>query len=144
MWQRIQTLFLALALALAAALFFCNVTTIFGPDGAEIHVAYTEKLVYLILTIASVLLLFSCLVSYRVRLLQMRITIFTALILLGFQGVLVYDWFMNREDMVFSVTAVFPLISSILCFMASRKIFQDEIMVRAASRLREPRKSRRK
>lgn len=143
MWQRIQTLFLAVALALTVALFFCNVSTILGADGVEAHVRYTEKLIYLILTIVSVLLLLSCLASYKIRLLQMRITIFTALILLGFQGVLVYDYFMNRADMVFSLTAVFPLVASILCFMASRKIFQDEIMVRASSRLRDSRKKRR-
>jgi len=136
-------LFLGMALALTVALFFCNVSTVIGADGAEVHIKYIEKIIYLILTIISVLLLLSCLAAYKIRLLQMRITIFTALILLGFQGVLVYDFFMNRADMVFSFTAVFPLIAAILCFMASRKIFQDEIMVRASSRLRDSRKKRR-
>lgn len=143
MWQRIQTLFLGLALALTVALFFCNVSTVLGTDGAQLSIAYTERPLYLILTIICCLLLLCCLVSYKLRLLQFRITLLSALVLLGYQGILVYDYFVHRSEMVFSFTAVFPLVASILSFMAARKIFQDEIMVRAASRLRDTRKKRR-
>lgn len=140
MWQRIQTIFLGVALLLVGALFFCNVSTILGEGGAVEHVRYTEKLSYLIVLIVSTLLLISCLISFKVRMLQMRITVFTAVVLLGFEGLLAYDYFSNMSDMVFSFTAIFPLLASILCFMASRKIYQDEIMIRAASRLRSSKK----
>lgn len=140
MWQRIQTLFLSIAIVLTGALFFCNVCTILGSDGAVEHIRYTEKISYLIVLIVSILLLISSLVSFKVRMLQMRITVFTAVVLLGFQALLAYDYFTNMGELVFSFTAIFPLIASILCFMASRKIYQDEIMIRAASRLRSSKK----
>jgi len=144
MWQRIQTIFLALACGLTASLFFCRLATIVGADNAVVYVRYTEKVIYLVLTIICVLLGVLSIFTYKLRLLQMRLSVLTGLMLIGYQGVLVYDYFANRGDMVFSFTAVFPVIAAILCFMASRKIFQDEIMVRASNRLRDTRTKRRR
>lgn len=140
MWQRIQTLYLAIACALTASLFFCNIANIVGADGIVEHIRYSEKLIYLVLTIVCMLTGVLSIFTWKLRLLQMRLAILTALLLLGIQGVIVSDWIANHDVMVFSVTAIFPIIASILCFMASRKIFQDEIMVRASSRLRDTRK----
>jgi len=144
MWQRIQTIYLAIATLLIASLFFCNVTTIFGAEGAVEHVRYTQKVIYLTLIIIGTALAILCLATYKVRLLQMRLSILTGLILIGLEVVLAVDFFVNRGEMVFSFTAIFPLIAAILCFMASRKIMQDEIMVRASSRLRDTRNKRRR
>ena len=50
MWQRIQILYLAIAAALVGSLFFCNMATIIGPEGAEVTIGYHEKLPFLLLT----------------------------------------------------------------------------------------------
>jgi len=143
MWQRIQTIYLAIATLLVASLFFCRLSTIVGAEGAVEYVKYTEKVIYLALTIICVLLGILSLGTFKLRLLQMRVSILTGLVLIGYEIVLAVEFFTRPESMVFSFTAIFPLVSAILCFMASRKIMQDEIMVRAASRLRDTRKKRR-
>ena len=55
MWQRIQTLYLAIACALTASLFFCNIANVIGADGVVEHIRYSEKLIYLVLTIICML-----------------------------------------------------------------------------------------
>ena len=142
MWQRIQTLYLAIACALTASLLFLNIANVMGADGVVEHIRYTEKVMYLVLIIISLLTGVLSIFTWKLRLLQMRLSVLTALLLLGIQGIIVFDWFTNHDVMVFSVSAVFPLVASILCFMASRRIFQDEIMVRASNRLRDTRKKR--
>jgi hypothetical protein len=42
--------------------------------------------------------------------------------------------------MIFSLTAVFPIVASVLTFLALRYISRDEAMIRAASRLRRGRR----
>jgi len=144
MWQRIQTIFLAISLGLTCSLFFCNLSTVIGPDGEEVVIRYSEKIVYLVLTIITAIVGLIALSTFKFRLFQMRTAILAALLLLGIQGVIVYDFVMYHKEMVFSFTAVFPILGAILDFLAARKIFQDEIMVRASARLRDTRKKRRR
>lgn len=144
MWQRIQTIYLAIATLLVASLIFCNVVTIVGAEGAIEHVRYTQKVTYLVLIIFGIVLGFLSIVTYKLRLLQMRLAILTALILIGLECVIGVEYFLHRSDLILSFTASFPLVAAILYFMASRKIMQDEIMVRASSRLRDTRTKRRR
>ena len=51
MWQRIQTLYIGIATALTAALFFSRMATIIGPGGDEVYIMYYEKLPYLVMLI---------------------------------------------------------------------------------------------
>ena len=44
MWQRIQTLYIGIATALTAAMFFCRMATIIGPEGNNIDIRYYENL----------------------------------------------------------------------------------------------------
>lgn len=145
MWQRIQTLYLAIATILVASMFFCNFATILGPEGSTETLKYVEYgkfkpfLLFLIMLIAANGI---ALASFKVRMLQMRVCILAAILLIAFQvwiGILVLQ---HREEMVFSFTAVFPLVAAILDILAARNIFIDEAIVHAASHLRGSRKKR--
>lgn len=129
MWQRIQTLYLAIATGLIISMFFCNVATILGPEGAEVGIRYYEKRIYLIFLIMLLTANGSALFSYKLRILQMRVCVIAAFLLVGFQGWLAYDFFTLRNDMVFSITAIFPIIAAILNLLAAKNIMLDEAMV---------------
>ena len=83
MWRSIQTLYLGIATALMAALFFCRFATIIGPDGAEETIRYYEKTPYLVLMIMTLTAHICSVFSYKLRFLQARVCIITALLALG-------------------------------------------------------------
>ena len=127
MWQRVQTLYLAIATGLVAALFFCN------KAGDISFVSYWP---YLVLLILSVLLHILALTTWKFRIFQVRTTVLAALITLALQVWLVVDFIVTGNDPLFRVPALFPLVAVILDVLAARGIWADELMVRSASRLR--------
>ena len=141
MWQRVQTLYLMIASALVAALFFSVKAFVFGPDGTHAqefrYIAYTP---YLILLIVVALLQVIALTTYKVRVLQMRTAILAALILVALQGWLAVDFFTADQALVFRWTAVFPLVAALLDVWAARAIFRDQLLVESLSSLRKRRR----
>lgn len=127
MWQRVQTLYLAIATVLVAVLFFA--------DKAE-GVRYISYLPYLILLIVITLLNLLALTTWRIRIFQMRTATLAALITLALQVWLAVDYFTADKSLVFHVTAVFPLVAVIFDVLGIRGIMADELVVRSASRLR--------
>lgn len=139
MWQRVQTLYLAIATALIAALFWCNLSRVIGPDGTVEFIAYTDKSVFKIwLSIITVLQVLA-LGGYKWRMKQLRVVIFTALVCVGFQAWLGLYFFQTMGSEHVSFTAVFPLVAAILDAMAAKNILLDEAIVFSANRLRKPR-----
>lgn len=122
MWQRIQTLYLAVALGLLVVMFW--------------HVTY---LWWLILLGAACFMQVVALLAYKFRLFQMRTTIIAALMLLGLQVWMAVVFFTGDKSS-FNMTAVFPVVAAILDAMAARGIFSDELIVRSSSRLRSSKK----
>lgn len=143
MWQRIQTLYLLIATGLVVALFFVNYTSVIGPDGEVARICFSEKLPFLLLAIMLLTAELSSILTFKLRILQMRVAVIAGLLALGFQGWVAVDFFRYHNELVFSIPAVFPLVIAILDFMAARNIMLDEAMVQEASRLRGPRKKRR-
>ena len=141
MWQRVQTLYLMIASALVAALFFSVKAFVFGPDGTHAqefrYIAYTP---YLILLIVVALLQVIALTTFKVRVLQMRTAILAALILVALQGWLAVDFFTADKSVVFRWTAVFPLVAALLDVWAARAIFRDQLLVESLSSLRKRRR----
>ena len=127
MWQRVQTLYLFLATALIAALFFCHKAG---------DVFYTDYWPYLILLIVVAFLNVTALTTYKHRIFQMRTATLSAIILLGLQIWLAVDCIKTHNTPVFSLTAVFPVVAMILNLLAARGILADELLVRNSSRLR--------
>lgn len=131
MIQRIQTLFLLAATGLLFSLFFTKMA--YFTTGA---IKYTNIPTLLIMLIVTFALSFITIFLYRHRLLQIRLCILNSLIMIGFQGWILWMFFNKESESAFSITAVFPIIAAILTFTAMRYIARDEAMVRSTSRLR--------
>ena len=133
MWQRIQTLYLAIATALIVSLFFC--------DKAQ-GVAFTRYWPYTVLLVIVSLLSILALTTWKFRIFQVRTTVLAAIFALALQAWLVVDFIVTGNDPLFRVPAIFPLVAVILFVLAARSIWADELMVRSASRLRPSRRGK--
>lgn len=145
MWQRIQTLFLAISTILVAVLLFGDAWTFNGPDGIQAlpYLKIQKPYFGILLCILAAMIVFA-LVSFKVRILQMRLATLSALVALGMQGWLAYLYFTAPDGIVFRWTAVFPLVISICNILAARGCYQDQVMVESAYRIRESRKRKKK
>ena len=115
MWQRIQTLYLAISTVLVAVLFFSTAFTYNGADGLqEVSYLQLQKPYFAILLgiLAAIVLL--ALVTFKVRILQMRLSVLSAMVALGMQIWLVVLYFQAPDGIVFRWTAVFPISVTIL------------------------------
>ena len=142
MWQRIQTLYIGIATALIAALFFSRMATIIAPGGEELDIMYYEKLPYLVMLIMLLTAGICALFSFKSWALQARVCMLSALMLIGFQIWLGVDFFRFRNDMVFSFTMIFPLVSAILNTMAARSALVDAMTLQAVKTTKKVRKNR--
>jgi len=123
MWQRIQTLYLAIGLALLTVMFW--------------HIDNTW---WLVLLGVSAFMQLIALTAYKFRIFQMRTTIIAALMLIGLQIWMAVIYFISADKSAFDMTFVFPVVTAILDFLAARKILSDEMLVQSSSRLRSSRK----
>ena len=128
MWQRIQTLYLLVSIALTGAMFFAPKTS----SG----ISFVSYWPYLALLIVIALLELLALSTPRFRVFQMRTCILCALITLALQGWLAVDFFTAGPQTIFRMTAVFPLVCTILDTLAAAAIWRDEMIVRSSSRHR--------
>lgn len=142
MWKSIQTLYLGISTVLMAVLFFCNFATIVGPDGTELSIRYYEKTPYLVLMIMTLTAHVCAVFSYKLKFLQARVCIITALLALGMQTWFFMDFLKFRHDMVFSITMTFPIVMTILDVMAARNSLVDEMTVSAVRSVRKTLKRR--
>lgn len=142
MWQRIQTLYLALATALLTSMIFCKFATILGPQGGEATIMYYEKIPYIVLLAVALLGNVFALCAFKIRIPQMRVATVSALVLLALQIWIVVDVVKGWNEMVFSVTSLFPLVAVILDVLAAKNIMLDEAMVQSSSRLRASKRKR--
>ena len=130
MWQRIQTLFLAIALGLVAALFFCVKAYSIGQGGVHAQEAtYIQAFPYLVLLIVAAIL-------------QLRTSVLAGIVLVALQAWLAFDYFTAPDGVVFSFTAIFPLLAAVFDFFAARYILRDQLLVESATRLRSRKKNR--
>ena len=154
MIQRIQTVYLAVATALAGLLLNGNILTLVGKTGEAYSLTYkgiaevsngiaqiVEKSLPLsILLIAVPVLFLISIFLFKNRKLQIRLTVLTTLLNAGALLLLVYYIFYagNKLDagFVFSIKITFPLIGTILGYLAFRSILKDELLVKSYDRLR--------
>ena len=142
MWQRIQTLYLGISTALIFSMFFCIFATIIGPDGADVTIRYSEKMSYLTLLIMLITSHIAATASFKTFFLQARVSVIAGLLAIGFQIWLAIDFFINRNDMVFNVTILFPLAAAALDFMAAKRSMVDELTIQSVKSVRKARKKR--
>jgi len=149
MIQRIQTVYLLVVAILMVVMMSLPVgsfvaadytTTVFNnlslvaPDGTA---DYAPWAMFAILMVSAVVTL-GTIFLYKKRMLQIRLTIFNIILLLGYYGTLVTFVFMLKGENSFtpSWTVILPLISIILDWLAIRAIGKDEMLVKAYERLR--------
>lgn len=84
------------------------------------------------------LLHFVVIFLYKKRILQIRILVFTIILLLGLFGLFFYFTYTGFNDVkvAFKVPITFPIIAAILDFLAIRAIGKDEALIRSLDRIR--------
>ena len=141
MWQRAQTLYLAISTVLVFLLFFMPKAVVISSGNP---VSFTSYIPYLILLILVTLLNVLALTTWNFRIFQMRTATLTAIPTLALQIWLVVDFMATRSQATFKVFAIFPLIALIFDIMAIRGIFADQMLVESSASLRKSRRERRK
>ncbi len=151
MIQRIQSIYLLL-IAVLSAVALCTSVGRFVQDGVlqgELYNLWLTQIdglhdftawalfaLLLPVSIFSLLAIF----LFRRRMIQVRLTIFCGLLLVGYYIALpVFVWLLSqRLDSSFTVswTAALPAIALILDYLAFRAIMADELLVRSLDRLR--------
>ncbi|HOK38807.1 MAG: DUF4293 domain-containing protein [Bacteroidales bacterium] len=153
MIQRIQTVFLLLALAATLSFFFFPFGYIITKDASQIEVYTTgmqfngEKihsdyslLPLFIMIIIINLVTFISIFLYKRRMLQIRLNIFNLILQLGSIGVSFY--FLTNAagkfgtDYSTSILIILPAVAFIFTFLAIRAIARDEALVQSLNRLR--------
>jgi|AGTN01.2.fsa_nt_gi hypothetical protein len=151
MLQRIQTLFLLLA---AAAMFVASVTplamflynsdkVVFEAMGTYMNGVLTDSTWgLLVVGILSSLLALLTVFLYKQRMLQIRLSIFNIILMIGFYlyfGFIVFKLY-PVESLQFQkvgIGIIMPAIALILTILAIRKIGADEALIRSLDRLRK-------
>ncbi len=154
MIQRIQTLYYGLATILIAIGIFLPVIRFIGDKG-QIYLLHTWGIVLtgedtpmvvlntiplLILFLTVFFLLLVVIFSFRKRLLQMRLSVFSIVLMIGS---LALFYFYRRQGMIqfyadayFTLYAVLPIVSAILTYLAFRGVKKDEELIRSYDRIR--------
>lgn len=151
MIQRIQSVYLLLVTILLVATAFMPIGQFVGTDNITTHVFKPLGVTMADGTFQSTWGLFGILILsaviaccsiflYRNRMLQIRMTIFGSILLVGFYIAFLVFMFVLKDDLQASFhlkwALCLPVICIILNYLSFRAIYSDEVMVRAADRLR--------
>ena len=150
MIQRIQTLYLLIIAALMAVTLFSGLAWFAGDAGefglyafglktAEGELVQSTVYMGVLLALACALPLVTIFL-FRRRLLQIRLCVVEMVLLLGslvMEGVYYFLSWRVFSDLTFHKPAiVLPLVCLLFAYLAARAIFRDELLVRAADRIR--------
>lgn len=104
------------------------------PDGSKVYAPWALFAIQAIIAV----LAFTTIFLFKKRMLQIRLTIFSSVMLIGYYLALVAYILMLAEDTTFSAswTICLPFVSIILNWLAIRGIGADEALVKAYDRLR--------
>jgi len=155
MIQRIQTIYLLIIVALNSATLFLPFAIVrmdsvfYSFDASGLNTLTTpSQLVYpawALMALTAVIVLIACITIflYKNRMLQIRLCVFNAILLIGFYGLFAFFFWKIvgiTEGFHFGdvrIALIFPLISLILDYLAIRSIGADEMLVRSLDRLRK-------
>jgi len=154
MIQRIQTLYLFIIAALVAVTLFAPLAWFAGDAGQYGLYAFSlrdadgqavQPTLYMgILLVLAALLPLVTVFLYRRRLLQIRLCVVEAVLLVGaaaMEGIYYFlSWRVFSEQTFhtqgFEPAIALPLVCLLFAYLAARAIFHDELLVRAADRIR--------
>lgn len=147
MIQRIQTVYILLAGVLTAILYKFKLADLSVNNELMEFFAKGifkgEEIVYnglpLMVLIGIITVLhFAGLFLYKKRILQIRILVFSIILLLGLFGLFFYFTYMGFEGakVAFKIPVAFPLVAVVLDWLAIRAIGKDEALIRSLNRIR--------
>ncbi|MCD8092440.1 MAG: DUF4293 domain-containing protein [Bacteroides sp.] len=152
MIQRIQSVYLLLVTALLVVAICMPVGQFIGADGITAHVfkplgvsladgGFQSTWGLFGILLLSALIALCTIFLFRNRMLQVRMTIFSSILLIGYYIAFCVFMFVLKGDLgaasfQLGWALCLPLISIILNYLAFRAIYRDEVMVKAADRLR--------
>ena len=153
MIQRIQSLFLLLALICMSIFYFVpfgslemqtetGITDVpMGLYGVDLGEEHFSTLPLLILLSVVVLILLLTIFMYRHRILQIRICIFNLILTLGCSGLAFFFLYQASEKFAAnnyhtSVLIVLPIVAAVFIGLAIRGIAKDEALIRSIDRIR--------
>lgn len=155
MWQRIQTFYLFTVTVLSVTMLFFPVAGLQGSGDASVYElgfkglyqvspegvsflsgAWVLSAILVLIPVLSAVTIF----LFKKRILQIRLIIFTIVLLAGYYGLMfIYLWQFGKSleaTMYVEMIASFPLISIILEILAIRAIGRDEALVKSLNRIR--------
>ena len=147
MIQRIQTVYLLIVAGLLITAMCMPIGYFidtmgehpFKALGMDVNGAFQSTWGLFGILMLSTIVAFATIFLYKNRMLQIRMTIFSTILLVGYYATLITFIFMLKDDsMTFSAswTLCLPFVAIILNWLAIRAIGRDEVMVKAADRLR--------
>lgn len=104
-------------------------------DGTKDYAPWALSVILMVAALLALVTIF----LFKKRMLQIRLTIFSTILLLGYYGTLVaFILMLKGADATFSAswTLCLPLVGIILNWLAIRAIGKDEVLVKAYDRLR--------
>lgn len=152
MIQRIQSVYLLIVTGLLIAAMCLPMGLFIAADGVTEYVfkplgvnlsdgAFQSTWGLFGILFLSAVIAFCTIFLFRNRMLQVRMTIFNSILLIGYYAAFFVFMFMLKDDLEvltfqFGLALCLPAISIILNYLSFRAIYRDEIMVKAADRLR--------
>lgn len=147
MIQRIQTIFITATALLIASLYFLDFADL--TVNGELYI-FNAKGIFndnqmifnglpILVFIGIIALLHLIIVfMYKKRISQIRMLVFSIILLLGLAGLFIYFTYAGFENAkaVFKAPVVFPVVGIILDYLAIRAIGKDEALVRSMDRIR--------
>lgn len=153
MLQRIQTVYLLIIVALTVTMLFLPLAVLqidgqfylfdvvgVSIPGGDSEVVYTSWGLFALVALMALIALVTVFL-YKKRVMQIRLSVFNALLMIGFYGVFFFLMNTIKGDLDVSSYSIklalsFPLICLILDYLAIRNIGADEALVRSLDRLR--------
>ncbi|MFY9151627.1 MAG: DUF4293 domain-containing protein [Prolixibacteraceae bacterium] len=147
MIQRIQTLYLLVSAILIALLFALpfaeiakdGVVYLFNFKGILLDGVLKENGIAISILIGIILALHGfAMLSFKNRVRQLRVIIFSILLLIGLFGLFFFFTYysFSGAEISFKISMVFPIIAIILDYLAIRAIGKDEALIRSIDRIR--------
>ena len=147
MIQRIQSVYLLISAILTGFLFKLELAELVAANEIYLFVASgiykAETQIFsglpLLIMLAIIVVLHLVIIfSYKKRIRQMRMTVFTIVLLLGLFGLILFFAYTSfaGAQVAYKIPVAFPLAAAILDFLAIRAIGKDEALIRSLNRIR--------
>ena len=153
MIQRIQSLYLLGGFILIGIMFFFPLAELIDTAGQTyeflyrgipaitegapaIFMAYPVAILLTIIALISIITIF----LYKKRMIQVRLTIFNMVCMLGAMGLIYFSINSQTKELNavadYSIINAFPLVALVLNYLALRNIGKDEALIRSMDRIR--------